>query len=318
MGKSARNANRAYREAKGRIGTATHLETEVLAHRDRSLNLWNGLHAGRKVANPEYEWVNSDAGLHALAGVVSTMTGWADGPRVVFDVDPDLLAALGTNLPDGMPAAVLDRLPFATFAVTCEFGLPDDTLRFFGFLYHYDEQLDIPMLLGLGLDATTDHTVYNFIRIDDLVRDGKLRSLTGEEFRASVEELPGVEYTDLDAERQLLSQHMMLAVLAYLSSDQPDVENVTPPEFAHKAHSTGRTLPTVYRTGWAVGAALRAAERQDRETAGSDGQAVRPHLRRAHWHLYWTGPRTDPQPLLKWLSPIAVGTGDVRTVRPVA
>ncbi|MGC6378155.1 hypothetical protein ACNO7L_10190 [Bisgaard Taxon 45] len=39
----------------------------------------------------------------------------------------------------------------------------------------------------------------------------------------------------------------------------------------------------------------------------------RPHIRRAHWHGYWTGKRDEPENRkfdLKWLPPFAVGLKD--------
>lgn len=42
-----------------------------------------------------------------------------------------------------------------------------------------------------------------------------------------------------------------------------------------------------------------------------------PHIRRAHWHSYWMGPRQeghpDRKPVLKWLPPIpvAMDKGDI-------
>lgn len=61
-----------------------------------------------------------------------------------------------------------------------------------------------------------------------------------------------------------------------------------------------------------IGAALRRA-RADAEAspagsgAGDERRRVRAHYRRAHWHTYWTGPRSGEQtPVLKWLPPIPV------------
>jgi hypothetical protein len=45
--------------------------------------------------------------------------------------------------------------------------------------------------------------------------------------------------------------------------------------------------------------------------AGRRGPA--PHIRRAHWHTFWTGPRSGAprKPALKWIPPIPVAFGDV-------
>ena len=79
---------------------------------------------------------------------------------------------------------------------------------------------------------------------------------------------------------------------------------------------------TVWDVGVRMGAALRAAEAVS-VSEGAEGQrsGPRPHVRRAHWHGYWLGPRDgDRMFALKWLSPILVGgsADDMPvTIRPV-
>lgn len=78
--------------------------------------------------------------------------------------------------------------------------------------------------------------------------------------------------------------------------------------------------PTLWRLGASLGAALRASRAQD---SGEAHTTTRPHLRRAHWHSYWVGPRGGPtrQLELRWLHPILVNPQDseelLATVRPV-
>jgi hypothetical protein len=76
--------------------------------------------------------------------------------------------------------------------------------------------------------------------------------------------------------------------------------------------------------GFRVGAAIRRGRGQ-MEKAALERSEVRPHLRRAHWHSFWTGSRSEPSSRtlrIKWLHPILVGAHDadnlpiVRIVRP--
>lgn len=83
-----------------------------------------------------------------------------------------------------------------------------------------------------------------------------------------------------------------------------------------RAHPADRIQQ--WTVAWRIGAALAAAERREREPparAGTPtGRSPKPHLRRAHWHLYWTGPgRAEPR--VKWLPPIPV---NVAAHEPVA
>ncbi|RMF85262.1 MAG: hypothetical protein D6736_17640, partial [Nitrospinota bacterium] len=78
--------------------------------------------------------------------------------------------------------------------------------------------------------------------------------------------------------------------------------------------------PRVWETGWRMGAALRAAQgpasAEDVTAApAAEGEGPvskprarpRPHIRRAHWHSFWRGPRQGPREVVvKWLPPIPV------------
>lgn len=72
--------------------------------------------------------------------------------------------------------------------------------------------------------------------------------------------------------------------------------------------------PTTWDVGLRLGAALRRAYQA--EQTGATGPAAehagpRPHIRRAHWHGYWSGPREGARRYdLRWLPPIAVAMGD--------
>lgn len=71
-----------------------------------------------------------------------------------------------------------------------------------------------------------------------------------------------------------------------------------------------------WNVGWRLGAKLRLAYVGEAETAGLDtstGSRRRPrgHIRRAHWHHFWTG-RRDParaderRLVLRWIPPVPV------------
>jgi hypothetical protein len=72
--------------------------------------------------------------------------------------------------------------------------------------------------------------------------------------------------------------------------------------------------------GYQVGAALRAGQSRPPTPVDSGTHAApRPHWRRAHWHLFWRGPRAGPRTqVLHWLPPLPIaGAGIVPTVRLV-
>ena len=124
----------------------------------------------------------------------------------------------------------------------------------------------------------------------------------------------------------------LLSTLLYLCSANAEVRDAADPDGFRKPGNPepkktrkGPRLfppeqPTVWETGYRMGAALRAAmaagETGDPSSAGpeSTGRTVRPHYRRAHWHSFWRGPRSRPEEreiTVKWIPPLPVNLGDV-------
>jgi hypothetical protein len=113
----------------------------------------------------------------------------------------------------------------------------------------------------------------------------------------------------------------MLSLLLYLCSQEPDIADYRQPgelpanPKAKKVHlkSGGKdwklfppSAPTVWHVGDTMGEQLRAAIAA--QTAQGERATLRPHIRRAHWHRFWTGPRAGSRSLVhKWIHPLIVG-----------
>ncbi|WP_181065223.1 hypothetical protein [Nocardia nova] len=67
---------------------------------------------------------------------------------------------------------------------------------------------------------------------------------------------------------------------------------------------------TVVDIGFDIGPKLFDAWQAASEATPESSQQVRPHIRRAHWHTYWTGPRDNPTADVRWLHPILVRSAD--------
>ena len=125
-------------------------------------------------------------------------------------------------------------------------------------------------------------------------------------------------------------------LLAYICAANADINTVYTPSKPvkgrkpNKAKDRKRSMCTVHQVGYHIGAKLRAYERRmasaDAVDADSDGEKrnVRPHMRRAHWHHYWTGPRDVPEErrlVIKWVAPTFVnaskGGVDAPTIHKV-
>ncbi len=109
----------------------------------------------------------------------------------------------------------------------------------------------------------------------------------------------------------VLAQALSLAL--YLCQEAPDLGGVAPRPPAPLVRVKGgkKVFPPetalILPTGWRWGKAIRLArERKERESSAPTGRRVAPHVRRAHWHLYWVGEgsRKDPtraRPVLRWV-----------------
>src|SRR5690606_19317532 len=66
--------------------------------------------------------------------------------------------------------------------------------------------------------------------------------------------------------------------------------------------------PVTWHVGLRIGSELRRGHEQAQPAnEGSGTRTVRPHVRGAHWHLYWTGPKNKPQtPVLHWIPPTLI------------
>ena len=101
---------------------------------------------------------------------------------------------------------------------------------------------------------------------------------------------------------------LLWQVLLYLSSPEPDIREVVPPDGAERTSfrylvSSGKS----FELGWRVGASLREAYRGTDVGVQGHGLQTRPHVRRGHWHTYLYGRRGGvSERRLKWVHPLVV------------
>ncbi len=130
---------------------------------------------------------------------------------------------------------------------------------------------------------------------------------------------PLAQQKRLNAEppRQLYAP--LISAALYLCQAEPDLSQAprTPPAapLSPRGFKRVRTpdKPHLIATGWRWGAAIRAArEARTHPTGEGSGRSVTPHVRRAHWHLYWVGEgsrkdRSKAQARLRWVPATLVG-----------
>jgi len=113
---------------------------------------------------------------------------------------------------------------------------------------------------------------------------------------------------------QALSQSInpLISLLLYICQDEPEIDDNRQP-----GQHPQRPKPTKTKKGWRLFPAEKARVWDVGKVTGAKlkstgyqtdtGRKVSPHLRSAHWHGVWIGPKKDQRFKYNWLPPILVG-----------
>lgn len=106
-----------------------------------------------------------------------------------------------------------------------------------------------------------------------------------------------------------------LPLVAYLCSENADVvrRGRSAGDVSIRRPNRARSsTPVLWEVGWRIGPAIRVARDRHEPGAGGTRGSPRAHVRRAHFHHFWTGPRDGQRRLvLRWLHPVLVKTDDL-------
>jgi len=239
--------------------------------------------------------------------------------KAVYRFDPDLTAELAAQdtRPDNIPAALLTRMPFPCVFIEHPPGVPDceGVFYFLEWDHRYPEAMELRAHY-LFPDHSVVHLFYQYA--DDHDGISALVQKNNEEIYrkyVSGSDMPQTSLTRWDACMENAARH--LSLLVYLCSDEPDISRTSDvPRPRGRGRIRTPKLPDIIDVGAYIGSVIRKSRALQKEPAASSssdepGAARRPHMRRAHWHLYWTG-EGRAVPRVKWLSPIFVH-GDGQT-----
>lgn len=245
----------------------------------------------------------------------------------IFRFDPALYTAIvDTPVSGDVPHDVLYRLPEWCVYVETP-GLAWNDGQLFGFFAHleYDVNTGRPEL-RLLLDADTALVPVPLHLGPWSLAESISRAVDVARVQATVVGvgMPG-------GVPQVLREWVepLVSLLLYLCSQNAEIGDGQrrPANPEPKRTKSGWRLfppdrPTTWDVGVRLGSALRAAYHAAETGQGGTHAGPRAHIRRAHWHGYWIGPREGERRFdLRWMPPIPVNVNDVAdlpaTVRPM-
>lgn len=271
------------------------------------------------------------------AGVFTGLATWRV-TQGIYRFDPDLYSSLlDTPLTGDIPCSILYQLPeWCVYVET-----PDDagSAGFFAFLEYDINTARHELRLIFDLEAGALEQV--ILHLGDWSLEQALEKAMAEARRQLIKH----DYSQaafelnrlLDAgelvPHQIAMAQKALNLLLFICSQAGEVGTPEhrPANPVPKRTRQGWRIFTAQKTQtWDVGVRMGAQLRRSMQGSwpagtGETSRTVRPHMRRAHWHGFWTGPR-DPEKVdqrkftLKWLAPTPVNINDSElpaVIRPV-
>lgn len=169
---------------------------------------------------------------------------------------------------------------------------------------HHSDEHPYPLITPTAIPLKGGMTLEEFVFREKLLPNSKYKVVGSDEYK-------GMQI-DLDTMKRDLN------VVLYLCSTNLDVVDISPTVkrhpfkvlFSAKKKGKFKILPAIKSKIFTLGASLsKALKEQESICSKSETAPIRPHVRRAHWHGYWTGPRTGQQDyILKWIPPTLIGT----------
>lgn len=243
----------------------------------------------------------------------------------VYRFDPELYAALvDTPITGDLPCEVFFSLPeWCVYVETPQLGTQ---AGFFAFLEYLHEPIAGATFV---LQLVRDHKGFLAQYPVPLRKAPLLQIITDMRRPDDAPHQAHAVPTEDDQELHELFRPM-ISLLLYLCSVNAEIgtgsRRPARPQ-PIKTKEGPRMFPPDRSTTWDVGcrlgAVLRHAKEQPEEPKAEQGEVTpaadpsevvprgspRPHIRRAHWHAYWHGPKEEPEKRsvkLHWLPPIAV------------
>lgn len=271
------------------------------------------------------------ASANDLISHLVVLASWARC-RHVYDIEPTVAQELlMQSAADAIPTQAVMRMPYpcmyirlpvTSFAYDRDGHMIPDILD--GFMAHHTytwnnegKLMDMLGLTGVFISPKTGQLTgishscgLAYDTISEAMSCLTLYSLDDD---SEVDEATAIEIKAHLA--KTLSQ--MINALLYVNYQSTDQEITYRPPSGGRGQKIGpnTNLETRHLVGVRMGAALREAQvryEKSKDAVSHTGRSVTPHIRRAHWHHYWTGPLKgflghEGQTLeVRWVAPVFV------------
>jgi len=233
----------------------------------------------------------------------------------IYRFDPDLFAALTkTELTGDVPADVLLRLPeWCVYIETPGYEFEQGEVLH-GFFAHMESDANNNRIeLRLLLDYSGGLRPFPLHIGPWPLAEAVHKALVETLLQATAAGAPA-KVPSIDAEQGLARWLTpLLSLLLYLCSDEPEIGERAEPKPQHpkptRVKGGWRLFPAARPRIWPVGIEIGQTLRATLARGDAERKGPRPHLRRAHWHGFWSGPRDGERRFqYKWLAPIVVGS----------
>lgn len=277
----------------------------------------------RLLALPEYK---DEKDFEQLSDTFFTCVYW-NRYKKIYQFNPAFVYYLSQTEAGEVHADLLKRLPFDSFYISFggEILSDEDNLNFptkavpvigmFVHLYFYEDECTYVnySLCLVGKDGTTLN-LYCGVTDGCIMQDAMDVEQWPEELRKAFKVNTSERIHEIREKQRREKPFFMIALNAcqYLCASNAEIRDLKVSKKDKPVVSVnGKKIPVsvqVSNVGYYIGKRFEkmyAESAVDGMRVGVSGTKKRPHVRRAHWHHYWTGPgRTVLQ--VKWLEPIFV------------
>lgn len=244
--------------------------------------IFDGLHK-----SPEFKKLGMGRGVMLFTAFTHLWSRY----KQEYIFDPILAGELvDMELPDNLPIGVIQHPPFPIMYI--QDPQEDEISSGWYFL------LENGALIIMAIKNHTDSTEFNF-------KTWVLNFSAGSNIK---------DILIFDKRDGIASLRRALNLYLYLCSEKPDTAK---PVSSVKAFKNGKNwkkdICSIIKVGERLGTFLkgnRSESSRGNTSSTQPGSSKTGHIRRAHWHHFWTGSKDNKKLILKWLHPIIVNSGE--------